>query len=330
MDGALEIKIPNLGEGVRYVTVKNILRSNGDFVREDEGLIEVETDKAVVEIPSPTEGCICNLTCKPGDVLPVGFNFLIIKNGAENEHGVVFANSVQKRKKDIFTPNNVNIDSARGSNVRTLSERQRALSVSMKKSASIVVPATIERDIVWDSIDVIKKYFRTNGSSVVPGSLEIICWAILKSIEKFEKFKIKIDHDDALIFLEKTVIGIAVADDNDDLLNHVVSIDADCEIVDFSKAFRYSLSRCEQGYHSVSLSDMSSLGVRRAAPIVVYPSVATIFIGSPCDVFSKNGWRREACIAVTFDHRVMNGAYVAAFLKDFELNIKSYAKSLGV
>ena len=330
MDGALEITVPNLGEGVRYVTVKSILRSNGEFVREDEGVIEVETDKAVVEIPSPTDGCVCNITCKPGDILPVGSNLLIIRKNLKGEGETTFLASNQKRKKDSVPSKNINIESGNSKREETLSACQQALVGSMKKSSAIVVPATVERDISWDFIDLIKKHFRKNEKNVVPRSMEIICWAISKSIERFDKFKIKIDFDDTIIFSEKTILGIAVADNNDDLLNHVVSVYQCSDVISFVNTFRSSLVRREKGYHSVSISDMSSLGAHRATPVVVHPSVATIFIGSPFDIFTKNGWGRKASLSVTFDHRVMNGAYVAAFLVDIEDNIKAYAKLLGV
>ena len=50
---ATKVLVPLLGEGVEEVTIVTWLKAEGDAVEEFEGLLEVETDKVVTEIPSP-------------------------------------------------------------------------------------------------------------------------------------------------------------------------------------------------------------------------------------------------------------------------------------
>lgn len=65
-------RLPDLGEGLQEAEIVAWHVSVGDHVVADQPLVSVETDKAVVEIPSPQSGRIARLFGKPGDVVPVG------------------------------------------------------------------------------------------------------------------------------------------------------------------------------------------------------------------------------------------------------------------
>ena len=65
-------KLPDLGEGTVSAEVVNWLVKPGDVLKEDQPLVEMSTDKAVVEIPSPVGGRVLSINGKPGDVIAVG------------------------------------------------------------------------------------------------------------------------------------------------------------------------------------------------------------------------------------------------------------------
>ncbi len=69
---AQEIKIPEIGENVESGEVAKVLVAVGDMVEEDQAIVELETDKAVVEIPSPLAGKITEITVKEGDEVTIG------------------------------------------------------------------------------------------------------------------------------------------------------------------------------------------------------------------------------------------------------------------
>lgn len=69
---AFEVKLPDIGEGVAEGEIVRWLVKAGDSVREDQPLVEVMTDKASVEIPSPRTGTIASLGAEEGQVVPVG------------------------------------------------------------------------------------------------------------------------------------------------------------------------------------------------------------------------------------------------------------------
>jgi pyruvate dehydrogenase E2 component (dihydrolipoamide acetyltransferase) len=70
--GKVEVRLPNLGEGIDTATVVMVRVKVGDAVTEGQDLIDVETDKAAVSVPSEASGTIEEIRVKAGDKLPVG------------------------------------------------------------------------------------------------------------------------------------------------------------------------------------------------------------------------------------------------------------------
>jgi 2-oxoisovalerate dehydrogenase E2 component (dihydrolipoyl transacylase) len=70
--GVSPIKMPQLGESVTEGTVDRWLKKEGDFVKKDEPLVEVVTDKVNAEIPSPFEGILVKISVAEGTTIPIG------------------------------------------------------------------------------------------------------------------------------------------------------------------------------------------------------------------------------------------------------------------
>jgi 2-oxoglutarate dehydrogenase E2 component (dihydrolipoamide succinyltransferase) len=66
------IVVPTLGESITEATVSKWIKNQGDQVKEDEPIVELETDKVNVEVPSPAEGVISKINFKAGDTVEVG------------------------------------------------------------------------------------------------------------------------------------------------------------------------------------------------------------------------------------------------------------------
>lgn len=77
-----EFKLPDLGEGVHEGQVINVLVKEGETIKEYQPMLEVETDKAAVEIPSPKGGTVSKIFVKAGQTVKVGEVMLAIDAGA--------------------------------------------------------------------------------------------------------------------------------------------------------------------------------------------------------------------------------------------------------
>jgi pyruvate dehydrogenase E2 component (dihydrolipoamide acetyltransferase) len=93
-------KLPDLGEGVHEGEILAVHVSVGQEVKEGDIILEVETDKAAVEIPSPFSGTVAEIRVKPGDTVKVGDVMMTFGNGEA-------AKAVEVEKLDDVPPETV-------------------------------------------------------------------------------------------------------------------------------------------------------------------------------------------------------------------------------
>ena len=80
---AYAFKLPDLGEGLTEGEVARWLVAVGDEIAEDQPLVEIQTDKTTVEIPSPAAGLVSRILVAEGEVAPVGAVLVVI--GADDD-----------------------------------------------------------------------------------------------------------------------------------------------------------------------------------------------------------------------------------------------------
>jgi 2-oxoglutarate dehydrogenase E2 component (dihydrolipoamide succinyltransferase) len=79
---AIEIKVPSLGESVTEATVGQWFKQQGEAVKADEPLVELETDKVTVEVPAPANGVLSNIMVAQGTTVSIGSILGSISEGA--------------------------------------------------------------------------------------------------------------------------------------------------------------------------------------------------------------------------------------------------------
>src|SRR5918996_4007983 len=82
-----DFRLPDLGEGVTEGEIDRWLVKEGDAVSEDDLLVEVITDKATAEIPSPFSGVVTKIHVGEGEVVPVGTVLITIDAPEADEGG---------------------------------------------------------------------------------------------------------------------------------------------------------------------------------------------------------------------------------------------------
>jgi 2-oxoisovalerate dehydrogenase E2 component (dihydrolipoyl transacylase) len=104
--GLAQIKMPQLGESVTEGTVDKWLKREGDFVKRDEPLVEVVTDKVNAEIPSPFEGKLVKITVTEGETVRVGAVLAQIEvaGGAKAEEAPAPAKEAPAARPEVASP----------------------------------------------------------------------------------------------------------------------------------------------------------------------------------------------------------------------------------
>ncbi len=100
---ANQILVPSLGESVTEATVSKWLKQVGEKVDTDEPLVELETDKVNVEVPSPLKGTLSSIKVKEGTTVEVGALLGIINEGRHSEKEVTKHKEANLEKK-IYAP----------------------------------------------------------------------------------------------------------------------------------------------------------------------------------------------------------------------------------
>src|SRR5580693_7722373 len=77
-----DIRVPTLGESVTEATIGKWFKHPGDAVAVDEPLVELETDKVTIEVPSPAAGVLAEVAAKDGETVAVGALLGQIRDGA--------------------------------------------------------------------------------------------------------------------------------------------------------------------------------------------------------------------------------------------------------
>lgn len=331
MGTLFELKVPHLGEGIHHVRVANILAKAGDTVEEDDDIIEIETDKATYEVPSPVSGCIANILCQKGQILNVGENLLVIEEGKTIQTAVNSNLLKQKRKGSVLRQQ---IEQKPSANENKLSEKQKILTERLYESDQIIIPATLEKTLNWDLISNIRKNWALKlGAPNKPSSLDVVAYAVSQAMFEFKKFRSKLSRDLIIEENQEALIGIAVSIEEDELVTPTVNITKDTDLPDLSANIKKTVNDVRQGiekkgsYHSISISDMSAFGITKGNPVVVFPAVATLLIGAPFYMTDDKKTSHKVCtITLGFDHRLINGVYAAKFLKKIEKTIKKMHK----
>ncbi|MBV9009393.1 MAG: 2-oxo acid dehydrogenase subunit E2 [Verrucomicrobia bacterium] len=315
-DGSTEaIKVPTMGEGIRAARVVALLKKPGDSIALDDALCEVETDKAVYPIESSFAGTMGEWKTNVGDTVEIG-----------QELGTIFTGEVPA---EAVTGNGAKSEPASPASRKI----EPALSPTITRKLSHVISANLQLDARWDAIGSAREELKRSGDKTAPSPSVMIAWAVVRAMEKHAPFRRLISEDEAIIESDDFDVGIAVTLEGDRLATAVIRNANQKSWSNFAKEYRNIVDETRTGRVDamnapVVISSLGAFGVRAASPIVVPPSVGTLFVGSAHREVIANGSNNETAdvitLSLTFDHRVVNGAGAASFAREIKEQIENF------
>lgn len=96
---ANEFKLPELGENITSADIVKVLIKEGDAVEKDQIVVEIETDKATVEVPSEISGVVKSVNIKEGDKAKIGQVLFTVENGSSSSSKKVEAAAPKVEEK---------------------------------------------------------------------------------------------------------------------------------------------------------------------------------------------------------------------------------------
>jgi pyruvate dehydrogenase E2 component (dihydrolipoamide acetyltransferase) len=356
---AYEFKLPDLGEGLTEGEIARWLVSEGQEVAEDDPLVEIQTDKTTVEIPSPAAGKVARILVAEGEVVAVGTVLVVIgEDGAEPspaapqgrtqgqmqgqtpgqtqgqtlgvETGRVRATPLVRRMADELGVDLTSVE-ATGPQGRITDEDvrraasgaepeegrreplrgvRRLVAVHMARAHREVPPVTWVEECDFGAIEL---------KRLVPLTLK----AVTESLQEFPELNARLDGD-AIVYLNRYDLGVAVQTDQGLVVPVVRGCDEksldelEAEVTRLADAARAGKLKPEELRGSTfTVTSAGKLGGLLTTPIVNHPEVAILSIGRiaerPVVRDGEIQARPVGTIAVTFDHRVIDGARAAEF-----------------
>jgi pyruvate dehydrogenase E2 component (dihydrolipoamide acetyltransferase) len=353
---AYEFKLPDLGEGLTEGEIARWLVSEGQEIAEDDPLVEVQTDKTTVEIPSPAAGKVARILVAEGAVVPVGTVLVVIGEdraapAAEEPEaepavsvpataqgkspGRVRATPLVRRMAEELGVDLSSIE-ATGPQGRVTEEDVRRAATSeglspgqdhegrreplrgvrrlvaehMTRAHREVPPVTWVEECDFGELDL---------KRLVPTVLK----AVAGSLQEFPELNARLDGDE-LVYLDRYDLGVAVQTDQGLVVPVVRGCDERSidelaeEVARLADAARSGTLKPEELRGSTfTVTSAGKLGGLLTTPIVNYPEVAILSIGRIADrPVVRDGEitiRPVGTIAITFDHRVLDGARAAEF-----------------
>jgi pyruvate/2-oxoglutarate dehydrogenase complex dihydrolipoamide acyltransferase (E2) component len=360
---AYEFKLPDLGEGLTEGEVARWLVTEGQEIGEDDPLVEIQTDKTTVEIPSPAAGKVARILVAEGETVAVGTVLVVI-----GEDGAAATDDEQPRaeeapQKQAAAPGGLapgygspgrvratplvrrlaqelgaDLETLRGSgpqgrvteeDVRSAAKSRgltpgqgsegrreslrgvrKLIAEHMARAHAEVPPVTWVEECDFGGVDL---------KRLVPLTLK----AVAEALQEVPELNARLEGDE-IVYLDRYDLGVAVQTDQ----GLVVPVVRDCasrsideladEVARLAEGARAGkLEPAELRGSTFTVTSAGKLGGLLTTPIVNHPEVGILSIGRvaerPVVRDGAVGVRPTGTIAVTFDHRVVDGARAAEF-----------------
>ena len=338
---AYEFKLPDLGEGLTEGEIARWLVQEGQVIAEDDPLVEIQTDKTTVEIPSPAAGKVARIMVGEGDVVSVGTVLVVIGEDdvepaaavAEpqriratplirkiaQELGVdletVAATGPQGRvtEEDVrraATVQGQSLDSGQEGRREPLRGVRRLIAEHMSRAHREVPPVTWVEECDFGNVDL---------GRLVATTLS----ACAAALQEFPELNARLEGDE-IVYLDRYDLGVAVQTEQ----GLVVPVVRDCDsrtleeldeevrrLADGARAG--TLAPEELRGSTFTVTSAGRLAGLFQTPIVNHPEVAILSLGRIAERPVVRGGevvtRPVGYVALTFDHRVVDGARAAEF-----------------
>jgi pyruvate dehydrogenase E2 component (dihydrolipoamide acetyltransferase) len=349
-----EFKLPDLGEGLTEGEIARWLVAEGDEIAEDEPLVEIQTDKTTVEIPSPAAGTVARILVAEGEIAPVGAVLVVIADGtpaaadvpaaaataptagpaAEQRHPTeqrlqatpLVRRVAQELGVDLATVlptgpggrvTEADVRAAAGGRSQTAEGRRekvrgvrRQIIEHLTRAHREIPAVTFVEECDFTGVDL---------KQMLPTVLK----ATALTLQEFPELNARLEGDE-IVYLDRYDLGVAVQTE----AGLVVPVVRDCAArtidelradVDqlAAKAHEGRLEPAELRGSTFTVTSAGKLAGLLVTPLINHPEVAILGVHRVAQrAVVRDGQivaRPIGNISVTFDHRVVDGARVAAF-----------------
>ncbi len=336
----LDIRVPQMGEGLREVLVLKLLKKPGEFVRRDEVIYVMESDKAIVEVESPHQGILREWLTEEARVVSVGATIARIESETEVAENAdlqtpTVSDPSRRGAGQVFVPPRtrayckslaipegdvLNIPAASGTLMpadvdrylsrqpdksvkppsppataaagfrdRPLPTQQRVLNFRLMRSAQLVVPGTVKRQMDCQDLKHAVKALRRANPGVRASDFDTFAYAVAQATRDHPKFRSVLLKDDVIREFEHLEVGLAVQQPDGELVMAVVPNADYLQFSSFVTAIQDQVRRALNGEDQINervplhINYVARLKITDGVPVLIAPAVAVVFLCAPMD-----------------------------------------------
>ena len=335
---AYEFRLPDLGEGLTEGEIARWLVAVGQEIAEDDPLVEVQTDKATVEIPSPAAGVVSRILVEEGDVVPVGTLLVVIGAETAPSRDLPDARAHEEPRatplvRRIALELGVELSSVSGTgpdgriteeDVRAAAPGREGRREPLRGVRRVIADHLARAHREVPAVTFVEECDFTGVD--LTGLLPRVLHAAALALKEYPELNARLEGDE-IVYLDRYDLGLAVQTEQGLVVPVVRGCDTaspeelDAEVQRLAEAARAGTLLPEELRGSTfTVTSAGKLGGLLVTPLVNHPEVGILGVHriGPRPV-ARDGEvvvRQVGNVSVTFDHRVVDGARAAAFCLD--------------
>ena len=341
-ENGMDVIVPVLGESVVEATVSKWIKKQGDYVEVDDPIVELETDKVTLEVPSSITGILENILVSEGDTVEVGALLGTIIAGEKQDKNEriseeVKAEEVEKEKPTTnnleFVSNDQPAENTRINDNINLEERipmsrlRQAIARRLKEAQNTAAMLTTYNEVDMSALMEMRKNYQESfekKNGVRLGYMSFFVKASIDALSEFPAVNAEIDGND-IIYKNYYNIGVAVGTPQGLVVpvlknaNKMSFGETEATIAEFGKrAKEGNLAMSDMAGGTFTISNGGVYGSLMSSPILNPPQSGILGMHKiqkrPVAIGDNIEIRPMMYLALSYDHRIIDGREAVSFL----------------
>ncbi len=343
----MDIIVPTLGESIVEATVSKWLKQEGDYVDVDEPIVELETDKVTLEVPANISGLIEKVIISEGETVEVGQILGSLKKGEKKpssskqdvQSEQVPAKNLpiepEKEIKKELEVSNPNLKISKQEERVPMSRLRKAIAKRLKEAQNNAAMLTTYNEVDMTEVMKIRSNFQPDFEkkhSVKLGFMSFFVKASIEALKEFPAVNAETNNEE-ITYKNYYNIGVAVGTSEGLVVpvlknaEHMSFPEIEKNIVSFgTKARDGSITISDMSDGTFTISNGGIYGSLMSSPILNPPQSGILGMHKiqkrPIAINDKIEIRPMMYLALSYDHRIIDGREAVSFLVKVKENIE--------
>ena len=341
-ENGMDVIVPVLGESVVEATVSKWIKKQGDYVKVDDPIVELETDKVTLEVPASITGILENTVVSEGDTVEVGALLGTIIAGEKQDKKEEVSEEVEVKdvekekpitnKLEVKSNNQVTENSQNEDNVNLeeripMSRLRQAIARRLKEAQNTAAMLTTYNEVDMSALMEMRKNYQESfekKNGVRLGYMSFFVKASIDALSEFPAVNTEIDGND-IIYKNYYNIGVAVGTSQGLVVPVLKNADkmsfgeTEATIAEFGKrAKEGNLAMSDMAGGTFTISNGGVYGSLMSSPILNPPQSGILGMHKiqkrPVAIDDNIEIRPMMYLALSYDHRIIDGREAVSFL----------------